>query len=140
MRITTEQYFEKHIMLHRLELTDSIKANAEITVNRVNALLDAVARDGIGITLHPESMSPISSGWRPPEVNAATPGAAVNSKHMTGQACDLYDPDGELDEWCLANLNILRELGLWMEHPSATKGWCHVQTEAPKSGRTVFYP
>ena len=34
----------------------------------------------------------------------------------------------------------LASLGLWMEHPLATKGWCHLQVVSPRSGMRVFYP
>lgn len=82
----------------------------------------------------------VSSGWRPPSINAATAGAAKRSNHMIGNACDFKDTDGKLDEWCLANLKLLEEFGLWLEHPDATKGWCHVQQVPPKSGNRVFKP
>lgn len=73
-------------------------------------------------------------------VNTAVPGAAKNSKHIVCQAIDLNDHDGRLDAWCLANLDALEELGLWLEHPDATPGWCHLQTQPPRSGNRVFEP
>ena len=82
----------------------------------------------------------VASGWRPPEVNAKTAGAALKSKHMTGHAIDLVDPDGDLDQWCLDNQSELELLQLWQEHPAATKNWCHLQSIPPKSGNRVFYP
>lgn len=106
-----------------------IEASAQQIVQRVNGLLLAFGE--------PRG---VNSGWRPSAINAATPGSAQFSKHMTGQACDLADPHGDLDEWCLDNLEILEQLGLWLEHPAATKGWCHVQTVPPRSGKRVFYP
>ena len=76
-----------------------------------------------------------------PAINESTPGAAVRSLHITCQAVDLYDPDGSLDAWLLDNADtVLKDLGLWLEHPAATKGWAHVQTKPPRSGRRVFYP
>ena len=48
--------------------------------------------------------------------------------------------EGEIDAWCMDHLDFLAEAGLWLEHPSATKGWCHLQQVPPKSGRRVFYP
>ena len=81
-----------------------------------------------------------TSGYRPPAVNAATRGAAVKSKHMKCLAVDIRDDEGALDEWCLAHPGVLEGIGLWQEHPSATKGWCHVQTVPPGSGNRVFYP
>ena len=61
---------------------------------------------------------------------------------MTCEAIDLYDPDGDLDEWLLsdAGQRAMADLGLWHEHPSATKGWAHLQTKPPRSGRRTFYP
>ena len=75
-------------------------------------------------------------------INGTTPGAAVNSKHMTCQAIDLHDADGEVDDWLMTTIGqaMLRDIGLWHEHPAATKGWAHVQTVPPRSGRRTFYP
>lgn len=82
----------------------------------------------------------VSSGFRPPSINAATAGAAKRSNHMLGLACDFKDADGELDKWLMANLKLLEEIGLWLEHPDATKGWAHVQIVPPRSGNRVFRP
>jgi hypothetical protein len=122
---------------HRGELTNIIQYEAMILVNRVNTLLDIM--DGVTLdTLVNGSL--VTSGWRPASVNLRTPNAAVKSKHMVGQAIDLYDPDGEIDDWCMAHLDKLEAIGLWLEHPSATKGWCHLQSVPPKSGKRVYYP
>jgi hypothetical protein len=61
---------------------------------------------------------------------------------MTGQACDLFDPEGDIDDWAMSEpgQKVLTDLGLWLEHPSATKGWRHVQSIPPMSKRRVFYP
>jgi hypothetical protein len=113
-----------------LEFTPEISASCDLTIALVNQLLYHFGED-----------RKVNSGWRPAEVNAAIPNAARFSKHMLGQACDLDDPEGDLDAWCLVNKdNVLAILGLWLEHPASTKGWCHVQTVAPKSGNRVFYP
>ena len=122
------------------ELTDDTRLNAEETVKRVNELLALLLAHDVPLSRNPHTGSLLSSGWRPRTVNAAIHGAAVNSKHMTGQACDLYDPDGDIDEWCMENQDKLDDCGLWLEHPSATKGWCHVQVVPPRSGRRVFFP
>lgn len=82
----------------------------------------------------------MKSGYRSPEYNGGVSGAAVNSKHMTGQAVDVYDPDGELDEWLAGRPEVLDNCALWLEHPGSTKGWCHLQSVPPKSGRRIFYP
>jgi hypothetical protein len=110
-------------------LTPEIEGNALELIDRVNLLLDSFGET-----------RKVNSGWRPPEVNAKTVGAALKSKHMTGRAVDLADPDGDLDQWCLENENELVRLQLWQEHPAATKGWCHLQSVPPKSNRRCFYP
>lgn len=139
--ITLDQYYRGRDRLYPQDLTPAVKANAVRTVTAVNALIAAMERDGVEIEDSPLTKSPVTSGWRPPAINAATPNAAVRSLHMTGEACDLYDPEGVLDDWCMRNRDRLRtELGLCLEHPSSTKGWCHVQIRPPRSGSTVFYP
>ena len=116
-------------ILYVTDLTPEIMGNAAILLDRVGALLKAFGE--------PRT---ITGGWRPPRVNATTVGAAVKSKHMTGQAVDLADPDGDLDDWCMENQDLLQHFELWLEHPSATKNWTHLQSVPPKSGKRIFYP
>lgn len=127
--IDRDDYFQGRDKQFPAEWTMDVESNAQETVKQVNALLYAFGE--------PRA---VNSGWRPAAINRATPGAAQFSRHMTAQACDLRDPYGDLDEWCLDNLDILQTLGLYLEHPAATKGWCHVQTVPPRSGKRVFYP
>lgn len=133
--ITLADYFQGRDKEFAKELTDQIRANAEKTIERANLLL-ARFRDATGDT-EPRH---VTSGWRPAAINAATNGAAPRSRHMTAEAVDLGDPEGDFDQWCLENPHVLEGIGLWQEHPSATKGWCHVQCVPPKSGRRVFFP
>lgn len=134
--ITEEDYFGK--VSYQWEPDAEVRRNAQKLLDRVNALLDALNEAGTGIEA---AMRPsVNSGWRPAAYNATVPGAAVRSKHITGQAIDLRDEDGYLDEYLYANQKYLNLAGLWMEHPVATKGWCHLQTEPPRSGNRVFFP
>lgn len=114
---------------HKAELTGEVIVNAAVLIARVRKLL-----------AHFGEERDITSGWRPAAINASTPGAAAKSKHMTGQAVDLADPEGDLDAWCMENQDLLYQHELWLEHPSATKNWCHLQSIPPKSGNRVFYP
>ncbi len=81
-----------------------------------------------------------TSGWRPAEVNANTPGASDHSKHMQGLACDIADPDGKLMAWVLKNLELMQMLGLYFEDFRWTPGWCHFQLGPPASGHRIFIP
>lgn len=67
----------------------------------------------------------VTSGYRPAAINASV-GGAKRSAHMDCLACDFRDTDGALDKWCTENQALLETLGLWLEHPDATKGWCHL--------------
>lgn len=129
--ITTQDYFMGRDVLYPLAMTPEIERNADTTVKLANAVL---ARFG--------EWRKVNSGWRPPALNAATPGAALKSKHMTAQAIDLADPEGDLDEWLMSPLgqSIMGSLGIWHEHPAATKGWAHLQIVPPRSGNRTFYP
>lgn len=111
------------------ELTPELRANARETVRRVNRLLKRAG-------FHRR----VTSGWRPAAINATVPGAAKGSKHISCIAIDLEDRDGALDAWCMDHLDVLEELGLWLEHPDATPDWCHLQTLPPRSGNRVFEP
>ena len=84
----------------------------------------------------------VNSGWRPPAVNVVNPERGHELQTHDRRAIDPADPDGDLDEWLMTaeGQAALVEIGLWMEHPAATKSWTHLQTVPPKSGRRTFYP
>lgn len=58
----------------------------------------------------------------------------MGSSHLSCQACDFADPDGALDKFCQDNISVLEQLGLWVEHPDSTPGWCHLDIK-PRSTR-----
>lgn len=146
--ITGLDYWQGRDSQYRMDWSEEIKRNADDLLLRVNLLLPFMV--GVDFEAHPVTRSLVSSGWRPPSVNAGIPNAAPRSKHMTGQAIDLYDPDGDLDAWCWNHSDILSrpEIDLYQEHPSATRGWLHLQSVPPKSQahypiqsrRRWFYP
>lgn len=138
-QITIEDYWHGNDRAFPSLLTDELRKNASDTVSKVNLLLFHAVKDGV-VLISTNKRSLVNSGWRPPAVNAATPNAAKRSNHMTGKACDVSDPTGSLDRWCMANLAELEAIGLWLEHPSKTPTWCHLQTVPPRSGRRVFQP
>lgn len=125
--------------------THDLRENALRTIEVANKLLVLAKTAGVTLETNPRTGSIVSSGWRPPEVNAGTAGAALRSLHMRCLAIDFFDPDGDLDDWCLEHeKSVMADLGLWQEHPAATKGWCHVQLvpqgSFKRTGRRVFYP
>lgn len=138
--ITIQQYYRGRDRVYGNELTQEKQLNAGITVQRINELISILDAAGVEIQINPETGSPVSSGWRPTAINGATPGAAAKSKHMRCEACDLYDPDGEIDDWAFDHPEVLADIGLWQEHPSSTKNWAHFQIVPPRSGKRVFYP
>lgn len=140
--ISVLDYFMGRREQYPMSVTPELEANAAVIVERANKLLAQALTYGVHVPANPSTGSQVSSGWRPAAVNSSTPNAAPNSRHMTGQAVDLYDPDGDLDEWLMTGEGqaALTAIGLWHEHPSATKTWCHVQTIPPRSGRRTFYP
>lgn len=128
--VTIEEYWMGRDRKYMDELTMEVVKNAWEVVRRVNKLaVIAGWKDLI-----------VSSGWRPAAVNKTIKGAALKSKHMTGQAIDLADPSGDIGRWCIDNQNALEQVGLWLENPASTPTWCHLQIVAPRSGNRVFQP
>lgn len=64
----------------------------------------------------------------------------LGSCHLTGDAVDIADPDGELQKWLKKNVKKLEALGLYCEDFKYTPGWVHIQQRAPKSGNRFFIP
>lgn len=141
--ITAEDYFGR---VSHIEAPDeTVKANADTLLKRVNALLVACG-----------FKTGVASGWRPPAYNAelrrkfiaGEPGGAntaVRSRHMTGEAIDLTDTaEQQIALHLFTHQDLLVLHGLYMEHPIATKGkntnWCHLQSQPPGSGNRVFIP
>lgn len=142
--LTIADYFMGRRELYPLACSPTIERNSARTVGLVNTLLARALADGVAVPINPAGAgrgSQLTSGWRPPAVNAITPAASATSLHMTGEAADVYDPGDKLDAWLMSGPGqaVLIELGLWLEHPRDTPSWAHVQTRPPGSGRRVFF-
>lgn len=109
--------------------TPTFKENAIKLIDKINALLDVL--DVAGAT--------VSSGFRPPPINNKV-GGALHSHHQTCNAIDIFDPHRYLARKLLRNLEELERQGLYMESPTKTHGWVHLQQIAPKSGARIFQP
>lgn len=139
--ITLPDYWMGRDKAYAADLTDAVRENAMELLGRVNLLLSWAHKDGIWPGTDEHTGTPVASGWRPRGINARTQNAAKGSKHITGCAIDLQDmPDRALARWCLRNLDLLAEIGLWMEDPRWTPDWVHLQCIPPGSGRRVYVP
>lgn len=49
----------------------------------------------------------------------------MKSKHLFGQALDVYDITGDLHQWCKDNESLLKEIGIWLENRQGP--WQHFQ-------------
>jgi hypothetical protein len=135
--ITLAHYWMGRDVRYADALTPRIRDNAMLTVERINALLSHYE-----LATGDDHQRSVNSGWRPPAINAGVRRAAANSKHLTGEACDLSDDDESLDLWLEHpdGLSALAEVGLWIEASAYTVRWTHLQTRPPASGRRVFIP
>lgn len=133
--ITLQDYYMGRDVAYPDEMTDAIRAAAQVIVNRANILLT------LFYERNPSTLRRrVRSGWRPAAVNLRTPGAAPASKHLSGEAIDIEDDDGTLALWCADRGDILESFEVWMERPEATPSWCHWQSVPPKSGARYFWP
>jgi len=133
--ITRKDYFMGRDVKFKDQLTPEFEKNAEELLKKVNKLLETMFK----CVVPPQNGVKVSSGWRPPSVNARVGGAKL-SNHMICRAVDLVDGGQMMGKWCMDNQDELKKLGLHMEHISATPTWLHLQDRPPKSGKIVFYP
>lgn len=113
-------------------------AAAAEMLDRVNQLLERAAGEGVEFLPNPATGTLVSGagngGFRPQNC----PVGAARSSHKLARAVDIADPSQKLDDWLTDG--ILREFGLYREHPDYTLNWCHLQDKAPPSGRSTFRP
>lgn len=111
------------------------RANLLELLIRMNKIRDAYGRPMI-----------VTSGFRSRAEhlriyrNSAPDKIPWGSKHLSCQACDIYDPDNKLRKWCQDNDALLREIGVWMEEDQGS--WIHFQIVAFKSfknGGTLWF-
>lgn len=134
--ISLGEYFGHHID----KADDAAIERAGALMEAVNMLMMTAEADDVAFPVNPATGSQISGkeygGFRPSNCTIGAP----NSNHRLGAAVDLFDPLNAIDEWCLKNLDMLEECGLYIEHPNHTPRWCHLATMPPKSGKRVFIP
>lgn len=120
---------KKELNNHNLPVTPEIDNNMEILLARVNKVQNEC---GLKFTA--------TSGLRDLAGQMKINPAATSSKHLYGQAVDIYDPKKELQAWIMKNIEALEEVGLWCESFTATPNWVHFQCVPPRSGHRFFIP
>ena len=83
-----------------------------------------------------ERFGPVSihSGYRGPEVNAATPGASKHSQHMLGQAADFHVPGHTLETvfcWIVTASNLQYGQAILEGRSPGKPTWIHLSLGAP---------
>lgn len=128
--ITMAQYLMGRDAHFQEELHDNnVIENATILLEQVNGLL-AVLNLKAGVR----------SGWRPRNINAKI-GGSKNSYHIIGRAIDLSDSTGALQAVIKEQSSLLRTFNLWMEHPSKTPTWVHLDNGTrPDRDSRIFIP
>lgn len=119
------------LLMNRVKFEDlpaDIQANGKDLLDKLNMF-----RKEYGQPMY------VSSGYRSPDNNAAANGAKL-SAHLSLQACDFKDVDGKLKEFVAKDPEILVRCGLYMEDPSKTISWIHLQSRPTKSGKRIFMP
>lgn len=79
----------------------------------------------------------VTSGYRPSAINKKIGGAKM-STHTVCAGIDLADSSGLIAKKFLDNLDLLEKVGLWLESPTYTKGWTHLDMRERKN--RVFIP
>lgn len=121
----------KELNPHNYPTTPKIDANLAILYTRLNRVRGAYGKP-MTIT------SGLRSDAQQQALIKAGKSNAPKSKHLLGQAADVADGDGKFYDWCKANSELLKEVGLWCEERQG--GWQHLQTLPPKSGKRWFNP
>ena len=134
--ISSEDYFGRMSRIAGEEPSREIRENASVLLARVNALLMEPELGQFEATHDPK----VNSGWRTPGYNASIANAAPKSKHMSGEAIDIADPDNKVGYYLMTHRDLLTKHQLYMENAGATLNWLHLQSVPPRSGNLVFFP
>lgn len=135
--ITLEHYFAK---VEDLRNPQS-EGMASQLLEKVNALLDYMEKEhGVKRRIDKETGCEISgdgSGGGGARRKDSKEGRPLSS-HKEFKGIDITDPLNELDGKLTDA--ILLKFRLYREHHDYTKGWCHLTTRPPGSGKRTFIP
>lgn len=122
--ITPEQYLMGRDKTYPLDMQQA--RNMADLLARVNFLIASLKID-----------TTVSSGYRPSAINKTIGGAKL-STHTVCAGIDLHDSSGNIGKVLKANVTLLEWLGLWLENPTETVGWVHLDTKTRKN--RIFNP
>jgi uncharacterized protein YcbK (DUF882 family) len=119
---------------HNYPLSEEQQANFDRLFIAINSIRTAYGKPMI-----------VTSGVRSVEDQTRIDKAAgrkprLGSAHLKAAAVDIWDRDGQLWHWCLDNIKLLVEIGIYLEDRSATKSWVHMQILPPASHNRIFLP
>lgn len=120
---------EKELNPHDYELSPE----QEVNFNKLYCAMNDI-RDKYGVPMI------IDSGVRSPADQLRINPFHMNDAHTKAAAVDVLDADGKLWNWCMANLDFLAELGIYLEAKNFCVNWVHFQIYAPGSGKRIFIP
>lgn len=129
-RITPQQYLMGREVTE--PITETMWREMATLLFRVNSLIAELPAGVI-----PKEGNLVSSGYRPPSINARA-GGALRSGHLLCQAVDLFDPSNAIDDYLAKDQTLLVRHNLWLESPAKTIGWSHFDTK-PRASR-IFKP
>lgn len=131
--ILLEQYLQGRDKTYFSFYTKVIEDNAEKFLTQLNGFFKDLGLNTDTLT--------ITSGWRPPPINSKV-GGAPSSYHLRGRACDfLDDASGTLDAKISLVPGLLAKWNLWLESPSSTPGWVHLDNgDRPDRPTRIFLP
>lgn len=114
---------------HNLSVSDAQMSNLTTLMNKLDRVRESLDKPMI-----------VTSGLRDAGIQAKVNPINMGSNHIKGLAADVHDEGGVLLDWVLQNLDLMRELGFYFEHPNWTPTWIHFQPIAPHSGKRFFIP
>jgi uncharacterized protein YcbK (DUF882 family) len=135
-KITLKEFLKDRIKWENIEI--DIQKNIEETLEKINKVRNKYNK-GMTVTSGLRTKNDQIRIYKEKGITDISK-IPMSSRHLSGEAIDIFDPKKELQKWCKENEKFLEEIGLWMEDFSATPNWCHFQTKPPKSGKRWFLP
>lgn len=119
----------KELNPHNYPTSDEVGKNLQMLLAILNVIRDKYGKPMI-----------INSGLRSDADQKRINPKAPKSKHLTGQAADIKDVNSDFWNWCMKNMDLMEELGVYFEDKKSTPVWVHVQIVPPKSSKRIFIP